>query len=131
VDPTGIDVSAPEAADQLVFTLLAATGDILKVEKVSAAGERSAVPLDDALDLARKGNLEDIEAALDDAFEAGIISMLDSKQDPKVLEELAEDQPLRGILQALIIGSAVRRRLQRRLAGRLLLGEVESRRPRS
>ena len=129
--PTGIDMAGHEGADQLVFTLCAATGDIIKAEKVSAGGTHSELSMDDAYELAGKDTWEDIEAALDDTFENGLIEMLDSKKDSEALKQSTEDQPLRDVLLSLVIGSAVRRQLQRRLAGRLLLfGKVESRKSR-
>jgi len=118
-------------AEQLVFTLCVATGQIIKVETVDSAGKRREVPTDKAVELAGKDDMKGIETALDDAFEAGIISMLDPESDAEesdASDETAEDLQLRRELLMLIIGSEVRRRLLRRLAGRLILAKkIESR----
>ena len=115
-------------AEQLVFTLCVATGQIVKVETVDSAGKRHEVPTDEAVELAGKDDMKGIETALDDAFEAGIISMLDPESDAEESDETAEDLRLRRELLTLIIGSEVRRRLLRRLAGRLILTKkIESR----
>lgn len=111
-------------AEQLVFTLCVATGQIVKVETVDSGGKRHEVPTDEAVELAGKDDMKGIETALDDAFEAGIISMLDPESDAaesNESDETAEDLRLRRELLTLIVGSAVRRRLLRRLAGRLIL----------
>ena len=118
-------------AEQLVFTLCVATGQIVKVETVDSAGKRHEVRTDEAVELAGKDDMKGIETALDDAFEAGIISMLDPESDAEESnesDESAEDLRLRRELLTLIIGSEVRRRLLRRLAGRLILTKkIESR----
>ena len=118
-------------AEQLVFTLCVATGQIVKVETVDSAGKRHEVPTDEAVELAGKDDMKGIETVLDDAFEAGIISMLDPESDAEESnesDETAEDLRLRRELLTLIIGSEVRRRLLRRLAGRLILTKkIESR----
>lgn len=124
-------------AEQLVFTLCVATGQIVKVETVDSGGKRHEVPTDEAVELAGKDDMRGIETALDDAFEAGVISMLDPESDAEECnesnesnesDETAEDLRLRRELLTLIIGSEVRRRLLRRLAGRLILTKkIESR----
>lgn len=118
-------------AEQLVFTLCVATGQIVKVETVDSGGKRHEVPTDEAVELAGKDDMEGIETALDDAFEAGIISMLDPESDAEESnesDETAEDLRFRRELLTLIIGSEVRRRLLSRLAGRLILTKkIESR----
>jgi hypothetical protein len=55
---------------QLIFTLNAATGAVISIEKVDPDGKRHNVRPDETVALAGKGNLREIEAALDDAFEA-------------------------------------------------------------
>jgi hypothetical protein len=118
-------------AEQLVVTLRVATGQIEKVEKVDAGGNRREIATDEAVELAGREDMEGIENAIDDAFEAGIISMLDPEGDAEEFngpDETAEDLQLRRELLTLIIGSEVRRRLLRRLAGRLILAKkIESR----
>jgi len=112
--------------EQLIFTLRPASGEVLKIEKVDAAGKRSELPKDETVTLAGKQNLDEIDAALDEAFEAGIFSVLDPGGDDEAPEENAEDIELRRILLKLIIGREVRRRLQRRVAQRLILSRTLS-----
>lgn len=120
---------ASDETEQLVFTLRTATGEVLKVEKVDPAGKRSEVPLDEAVGLAGAEDIEEIDAALDDAFEAGITSMFDSEADLADCDEPAEDLKLRRELVELIVGKKVRQRLQRRLTSRLIVSRnVEWRR---
>jgi hypothetical protein len=124
-------VGASQKAEQMVVTLRAATGRIEKVERIDSGGSRREVAADEAIELAGREEMERIETALDDAFEAGIVSMLDPESDAEEFngpDESAEDLRLRRELLTLIIGSKVRRRLLRRLAGRLILAKkIESR----
>jgi hypothetical protein len=102
-----------------------------QVEKADPGGNRREVAADEAVELAGRHDMAWIEAALDDAFEAGIISMIDPGSDEEEFnerDETAEDLQLRRELLTLIIGSDVRRRLLRRLAGPLILAKkIESR----
>lgn len=124
-------IGATQKAEQLVVTLRAATGRIEKVERIDSGGKRREVAADEAVELAGREEMERIETALDDAFEAGIVSMLDPESDAEEFDEpdeTAEDLQLRRELLTLIIGGKVRRRLLRRLAGRLILAKkIESR----
>jgi hypothetical protein len=121
-----IGTSGVDEAEQLVVTLRVATGQIEKVEKVDSSGNRREVATDEAVELAGRDDMERIETAIDDAFEAGINSMLDPESDAEEFygpDEPAEDRQLRRELLTLIIGSEVRRELLRRLAGRLILAK--------
>jgi len=62
---------------QLIFTLNAATGAVIRIEMVDPHGKRYEVPRDETVALAGKDGLHEIEAALDDAFEAGISCLLE------------------------------------------------------
>jgi hypothetical protein len=122
---------APGATEteQLIFTLRAASGEVVRIEKIDAAGKRSDVPKDKTAELAGKETMHEIEAALDVAFEAGISSMLDPGNDDDQPEESesAEEMEIRKLLLGLIIGRAVRRRLRRRIAQRLILAHAAGR----
>jgi hypothetical protein len=115
--------------EQLIFTLRAGTGEVLKIEKIDAAGKRSDVPKDKTAELAGKETMHEIEAALDVALEAGISSMLDPGNDDDEPEEResAEEMELRKLLLGLIISRAVRRRLRRRIVQRLILAQAAGR----
>ncbi len=121
--------AASEETEQLIFTLNAATGVVVKIEKADTSGKRHEIPQNETDALAGKGNLHEIEAALDEAFEAGISSVLasiggdGSHDEIEEAEETEEEKELRRVLLTHIIGREVRRRLQRRLVQRLILSQ--------
>jgi hypothetical protein len=116
--------AAHEDIQQLIFTLDVATGGVVKIEKVDSAGKRHEMPREETIALAGKDNLHEIEAALDEAFEAGISSVLEPAEDDDADEESEEEMELRRVLLTGIIGRDVRRRLQRRLVQRLILSRT-------
>ncbi|HTJ89616.1 MAG TPA: hypothetical protein VL356_05515 [Acidocella sp.] len=120
----GTRSAGDEETEQLIFTLRAATGEIIRVEKTDAAGKRGELAKEDAVALVDKQNLDEVEAALDEAFEAGICSVLDPGSEEEAPEETAEEMELRRTLLKLIIGREVRRRLQRRIVQRLILSRT-------
>lgn len=126
--PEGNTASASEGDEgELVFHLRATTGQILRVEKVGAAGKHSDIPVDEAATLAGMDNMKGVESALDDAFEAGIVSMLDPQSESEESEQrdqTAEELRLRRELVTLIVGSKVRHRLLHQLAGRVILSRT-------
>lgn len=111
-------------AEQLIFTLNTATGALISIEKVESDGTRHEVRLDETVALAGKGNLHEIEAVLDEAFEAGISSVLEPTGQYEPQDETEEEAQLRRALLGSIIGQNVRRRLQRQLAQRLALSRT-------
>ena len=115
-----------EETEQLIFTLRKTTGEVVRIEKVDAAGKRVEVQKDEAALLAGKQNLDEIESALDEAFEAGIFSVLDPGGKQEAAEENAEETDLRRLMLKLIIGREVRHRLQSRIAQRLVLSQTLS-----
>lgn len=116
--------AAHEDIQQLIFTLDVGTGGVVKIDKVDSAGKRHEMPREEAMALAGKDNLHEIEAALDEAFEAGISSVLAPAGDDGPDEETEEEMQLRRVLLTGIIGRDVRRRLQRRLVQRLVLSRT-------
>jgi hypothetical protein len=118
-----------EETEQLIFTLRAATGEIIRIDKIDAAGKRGELPKDEAVALVEKQHRDAVEAALDEAFEAGIFSVLgpgseDETPEETTREESVEETELRRTLLKLIIGREVRRRLQRRIVQRLILSRT-------
>jgi hypothetical protein len=115
---------------QLIFTLNATTGAVIRIEMVDPNGKRSEVPKDETIALAGKDGLHEIEAALDDAFEAGISSVFEPTggdepgEDSEETEDSDEEKELRRVLLMQIIGRDVRRRLQRRLVQRFILSRT-------
>jgi len=116
--------ASDDETKQLIFTLSAATGAIIKIEIVDAAGKRKEVPWEETLALAGKDNLHEIEATLDEAFEAGISSVFEPTDDDGPSDETEEEKELRRVLLMHLIGPNVRRRLQHRLVQRLILSRT-------
>jgi len=117
----------PEAGaetQQLIFTMSAATGAVIKIEKIDPSGKRREVPKEETVALAGKDNLHEIEAALDEAFEAGISSVLEPSSHEEPSDETEEETELRRVLLSHLIDRSIRRRLQRRLADRLVLSRT-------
>jgi hypothetical protein len=114
----------PEESVQLIFTVSSATGTVLRIEKVDSQGKRREVPEEEAVALAGEHGLHEIDAALDDAFEAGIASVLapGSIDDTNGVSD--EEIELRRELLAGIIEQGTRRRLRRRLVERLILSRA-------
>ena len=110
----------------MVLTIGATTGDVVKIEKIDKAGKRDELSEEDCARLAGEDEVEEIEAALEEAFEAGIAGAL-SEDDEDDLDD--EERALR----RLLIGGLLRRRpvltrLRRRSLRRLLLRRLLRRR---
>ena len=116
--------AAEGGTEQLIFTLDAATGAVVRIEKVDRDGKRHEVPRDETVALAEKGHLHEIEVALDEAFEAGISSVLEPTGKDELEDETEEEVELRHLLLMHLIGRDVRRRLQSRLLQRLALSQT-------
>ena len=116
---------AAETAEQLVFTVNASTGTITKLEKVDAHGKHHEISVEETLALTDKDSLREIDVTLDEAFEAGITSVLEPESGGPDLEGFsAEDNELRHAMLEEIIGRSIRRRLQRRLVQKLILSKA-------
>ena len=118
-----------DETEQLVFTINVKTGGIVKLEKVDAHGKRREIPKEETIALASKDNLHEIDMALDEAFEAGITSVLESGSSPDTPDTddmSAEDLELRHALLTGLINRGVRQRLQRRLVQRLILSKARA-----
>jgi hypothetical protein len=115
-----------EETEQMVLTIGATTGDVVKIEKIDKAGKRDELAEEECAKLAGEDELEEIEAALEEAFEAGIAGALREDDD----DELDDEEKT---LRQLLIGGLVRRRpvllrLRRRSLRRLLLRRLIRRR---
>jgi hypothetical protein len=113
--------------EQIIFTVRAPTGEVLKVEKIDIGGNRRDLSKEEVADLVGKSEESEIENSLDEAFEAGIGSLLDPSSEVEESPETADEVALRRELLTLIVGAGARRRLQRRIAQRLILSRVASR----
>jgi hypothetical protein len=122
--------SAPaEETEQLVVTISAATREIVKIEKVDKAGKRDELSEEECEKLAGEDEVEEIAAALEEAFEAGIAGALGEADED---DEAGEDDEERAVRRILAGGVPRRRpvlgRLRRRFLRRLLLRRLLRRR---
>jgi len=118
-------LSSVEETEQLVLTVSPATREIIKIEKVDKAGKRDEISDEQCAELAGDDEVEEIEAGLEEAFEAGVAVTLGEDDDDVDGEERA--------IQRLLIGRLVGRRpglraLRRRFLHRLLLRRLLRRR---
>ena len=118
---------AGDGTEQIVFTMRAPSGEVVKVEKVDAGGNRHELSREDISGLVGKNEVREIEDALDEAFEAGICSLLDPSSEVEENPETGDELALRRELLTLVIGAGVRRRLQRRIVERVILSRTASR----
>ena len=106
--------------EQLMVTINPAMGGIVRVERVDKAGKRQELVEEDLAKLVGEDEVDEIEAALEEAFEAGIAVVLgDSYED----EEAYEDDEERA-LRRLLVGGLLRRSVRRRILQRVLVSRV-------
>ncbi len=112
-----------EGIEQLVVTFNATMGEIVKLEKVDKAGKREELSEEDCARLAGEDEVEEIEAALGQAFEAGVALVLgDAKEEESAEDDDAEETAFRQLLiGALLKRHPVRSRLLHQLLLRRLL----------
>ncbi len=117
-DPSRL--GSADETEQLVLTFSTATGDILKIEKVDKAGKREELSDAQSAELAGDDEIEEIEAGLEEAFEAGLAAALGEDEDDDVVED--DGQAIQRLLIGQLIGRrAGLRRLRRRFMHRLLI----------
>ena len=114
--------SAPEEeTQQLVVTINPAKGGIVKVEKIDKAGKHEELSEEECGRLVGEDEVEEIEAALDEAFEAAVVSVIGQEDDEGEFEDEEEKAIRRFLIGDILVPRAVRRRiLHRLLLGRLL-----------
>jgi hypothetical protein len=88
-----------QRSDRLAFTLDANNGEIIKIESVDTAGQRRELSKTERQDLAKERLGAGVEALLDQAFEAGIASLLG---DGNAKEDLSETEDEAGVRQILL-----------------------------
>src|SRR5262245_20841864 len=111
----GADASEEE---QVVVTINAPMGKIVRVEKIDKAGKRQELAEDEWAKLVGDDEVEEIEAALEEAFETGVAAVLGEEYENN--EEYEDDEEK--ALRRLLIGGLLRRRpVQRRILQRLLV----------
>ena len=120
--PGAEPVDSTDEIEQLVVTFNVAMGEIAKVEKVDKAGKRQELTEEECAKLAGQDEVEEIEAALEEAFEAGVAVVLGDED----AEDYDDEE--RAFRQLLIGGFLERHPLRHRLLHQLLLRRLLLRR---
>jgi len=120
--PGAEPVDSTDEIEQLVVTFNVAMGEIAKVEKVDKAGKRQELTEEECAKLAGQDEVEEIEAALEEAFEAGVAVVLGDED----AEDYDDEE--RAFRQLLIGGFLERHPLRHRLVHQLLLRRLLLRR---
>ena len=110
--------------EQVVVTINAPMGRIVKVERIDN-GKRHELAQDQWAKLIGDDEVEEIENALEEAFEAGIAAMLGEEFED---DEAYEDDEERDLRRALIAGLLRRRPVQRRILQRVVVSRLLRRR---
>jgi len=118
--------SSAEASAELVgLTVDAATGRIVKVERVDAGGARSELSETDRARIAGKAKEATLERLLEQAFEAGIDCVLThARADPEPPESDEDAELSRAVLKSLIEHSAARRLMGREVLSRAIVATL-------
>ena len=119
-------VDSAEEIEQLVVTFNAGIGEIVKVEKVDKAGKRIELTEEECAKLAGQDEVEEIEAALEEAFEAGVAVMLGDESEAEDAEDDNDEES--ALRQLLIHGFLERHPVRLRLLHQLLLRRLLLRR---
>lgn len=110
-----------EQMAQLVVTINPAIGGIVRVEKIDEAGKHEELSEEECGRLVGEDEVEEIQAALDEAFEAAVVSVIGENAENGEPEDDVEKAIRRFLISDLLIPRAVRRRiLNRILLSRLL-----------
>src|SRR5262245_15358537 len=108
--------------EQLLVTLSVATGEIVKVEKLDQAGKSHELSEDEYAELAADDDTDELEAALEEAYEAGVADALgEDDEDGADGEELALR---RLVVGRLLVRGMLRRGLRRRLLRRAIRRQI-------
>jgi hypothetical protein len=108
--------------DQFVVTIDKPLRRIVAVDRIDKAGKRQELAEEEWAKLVGDDEVEDIEVALEEAFEAGIAAALGEEYDDDEADENDDERTLRRFLiRELLRRRTVQRRiLQRVLVSRLL-----------
>jgi hypothetical protein len=120
IKPGSEPLGAGEEDQQLIVTIHTPMGRIVKIEKLDSTGKRSEVAEEEWARLAGEDEVEEIESALEEAFEAGVAGVLGEEYEEDEAYEDDEEKALRRIL----IGGLVRRSIRRRILQRLVLSRL-------
>jgi hypothetical protein len=116
--------SSPDAG-LITATIEAATGRIVAVGSLDGSGEPIALTRDRRARLSKQSGAATLEDLFEQAFEAGIASVLGDDAGGVEANESAEDMALRRqILRPMIMNSAARRLMRREVLGRAMVGTL-------
>jgi hypothetical protein len=108
--------AGPEEMEQLAVTINPGTGEIVKVEKIDKTGKHQELSEEECGRLVGEDEVEEIEAALDEAFEVAVDSVFGGENQADGDYEDDEEKVIRRFLiSELLIPRAVRRRILHRL----------------
>jgi hypothetical protein len=113
---------AEEEMEQLVVTINRAKGGIVKVEKIDKAGKHEELSEEECGRLVGEDEVEEIQAALDEAFEAAVVSVIG--EDDQAKGEYEDDDEEKAIRRFLISDLLIPRAVRRRILHRLLLNRM-------
>jgi hypothetical protein len=110
-----------EQTQQLVVTINPSMGGIVKVEKIDQAGKHEELSEEEFERLVGEDEVEEVEDALDEAFEAAVVSVVG---DGNQAEGEDEDHEEKAIRRFLISDILIPRSVRRRILHRLLLSRM-------
>ena len=119
--------AAEEEMKQLVVTINPAVGGIVKVEKIDKAGKHEELSDEECARLVGEDEVEEIQDALEEAFEAAVMSVI-GEDDQAEREDEDEDEEEKAIWRFLINDLFIPRAVRRRILHRLLLSRLLRRR---
>jgi len=121
----GAEAADATEEEQLMVTIKAPMGKIVRIEKVDKSGKRHELEQEEWAKLVSDDELDEIEDALERAFEAGVAAVLGEEYEE---DEASEDEEERNIRRLLIAGLLRRRRVHRSILHGLLMGRLLRRR---
>jgi len=108
--------------EQLVLTLSVETGEIVNVEKLDQAGKRHELSEDEYAKLAVDDVTDELETALEEAYETGVADALGEDTEELAIRRLVEGRLLvRGMLRHELGRQLLRRGIRRQILKRELL----------
>jgi hypothetical protein len=117
----GAEAVGASEQEQVVMTINTPMRKIVRVEKIDKAGKRHEIPEEEWAKLVGEDELEDIQVALEEAFEAGIAAVLGEEYED---DEADEDDDERALRRFLIRELQRRRPVQRRILQRVLVSRL-------
>lgn len=130
-EKAGAPGMAGQAADPqpgatfVAFTVDIGTGNVVTIEGVGAGGERRALSEEARSSLADQARRTNLNAVVEQAFQAGIDCVLGEDTSPAAaVEAEGEAQLQRVLLTSLIERSAAKRLLQREVLGPAIVGSL-------